>query len=204
MRIGTLALPESFDSPVIYGVRVETSNPYHLLISKPIFTSRPHNNTYPLICQASFWEFYTKILMYFCAGCINAIITGLWQPNGSNQHISRLVSLMDAILQRDSTLMPFSLSSLPPPWKTFSIAMPHPTTSAPACSQIEMRPLRASPCARKSSTIRTLSPLQRYSFEQTTVFVFPWVKDLTSALYTSSEILEVLLFLANTALQLNT
>ena len=26
-------LPESFDSPVIYGVRVETSNPYHLLIS---------------------------------------------------------------------------------------------------------------------------------------------------------------------------
>ena len=23
-----------FDSPVIYGVRVETSNPYHLLISK--------------------------------------------------------------------------------------------------------------------------------------------------------------------------
>jgi hypothetical protein len=33
MRIGTLALPESFDSPVIYGVRVETSNPYHLFIS---------------------------------------------------------------------------------------------------------------------------------------------------------------------------
>ena len=27
-------LPDSFDSPVIYGVRVETSNPYHLLISK--------------------------------------------------------------------------------------------------------------------------------------------------------------------------
>ena len=25
---------DSFDSPVIYGVRVETSNPYHLLISK--------------------------------------------------------------------------------------------------------------------------------------------------------------------------
>ena len=27
-------LPDSFDSPVIYGVRVETPNPYHLLISK--------------------------------------------------------------------------------------------------------------------------------------------------------------------------
>ena len=27
-------LPDSFDSPVIYGVRVETSNPYYLLISK--------------------------------------------------------------------------------------------------------------------------------------------------------------------------
>ena len=26
-------LSDSFDSPVIYGVRVETSNPYHLLIS---------------------------------------------------------------------------------------------------------------------------------------------------------------------------
>ena len=25
---------DSFDSPVIYGVRVETPNPYHLLISK--------------------------------------------------------------------------------------------------------------------------------------------------------------------------
>ena len=27
-------LPDSFDSPVIYGVRVETSKPYYLLISK--------------------------------------------------------------------------------------------------------------------------------------------------------------------------
>ena len=27
-------LPDSFDSPVIYGIRVETPNPYHLLISK--------------------------------------------------------------------------------------------------------------------------------------------------------------------------
>ena len=35
-------LPDSFDSPVIYGVRVETSNPYHLLISKPYIQNGHH------------------------------------------------------------------------------------------------------------------------------------------------------------------
>ena len=30
-RAGSLTLGKAFDSPVIYGARVETSNPYHLV-----------------------------------------------------------------------------------------------------------------------------------------------------------------------------
>lgn len=47
---------------------------------------------------------------------------------------------------------------LAPGWKAFSIAMPAPTTVAPAWRTREMSPCRAAPFARKSSTMSTLSP----------------------------------------------
>ena len=39
-RAGSLTLGKAFDSPVIYGARVETSNPYHLVYieNSQIFT----------------------------------------------------------------------------------------------------------------------------------------------------------------------
>ena len=49
-------LPESFDSPVIYGVRVETSNPYHLLISNVYIGGRPGRLKQPFRMAASYHE----------------------------------------------------------------------------------------------------------------------------------------------------
>ena len=57
-------LPDSFDSPVIYGVRVETSNPYHLLISKHyiqngLSSGCAYNIRYHAKSQAENLAFYT-------------------------------------------------------------------------------------------------------------------------------------------------
>ena len=61
----------------------------------------------------------------------------------------------------DSTLMP-RFSRIPLPlWNDFSIRIPAPTISAPALSHISASAPTASPRARKSSTIRTLSLSER-------------------------------------------
>ena len=87
---------------------------------------------------------------------------------------------MEAILASDSTRIPSARIRSPPPWNAFSIAMPAPTTLAPACSASARRPTSAAPVARKSSVIRMRSEGLRYSLETMTVFVLPWVKDSTS------------------------
>ena len=64
-------LPDSFDSPVIYGVRVETSNPYHLLISKHYIQNGLSSGcayyiSYYTKSQAENLAFYTFFDSKFC------------------------------------------------------------------------------------------------------------------------------------------
>ena len=64
-------LPDSFDSPVIYGVRVETSNPYHLLISKHYIQNGLSSGcayyiSYYTKSQAENLAFYTFYDSKFC------------------------------------------------------------------------------------------------------------------------------------------
>jgi len=57
----------------------------------------------------------------------------------------------------DSSRMPAPRSFAPPPCIPFSMAIPMPTSSAPACFTMSMSAAVASPVARKSSMMMTLS-----------------------------------------------
>ena len=94
---------------------------------------------------------------------------------GYSNSISPVFASMDFTMASDSTSKPFSRRRLPPGWKPFSTAMPMPSTMAPACSQISMRPSSAHPLARKSSMMRTCSPLLRKRLATMTVLSLPWV-----------------------------
>ena len=68
-----------FDSPVIYGVRVETSNPYHLLYIekhyeyvKPDESGRWENyNIFVTKSQEEYSAFFTFFALQICAECTN-------------------------------------------------------------------------------------------------------------------------------------
>lgn len=61
---------------------------------------------------------------------------------------------MLSTIASDSSWYPFSRIILPPCWNPFSIAIPIPSTVAPALSTSSVRPRSAQPLARKSSITR--------------------------------------------------
>ena len=79
-----------FDSPVIYGVRVETSNPYYLLISKRYLVYGLRLAVKREKVKRVFLLFSHFYDINFCQSCTNV----------------RLSSLMDAMRARDSIRMP--------------------------------------------------------------------------------------------------
>lgn len=83
-------------------------------------------------------------------------------------------------MANDSTFTPTSSIAFLPFWNPFSITIPTPTGSAPACLTISIRPKAAHPLARKSSIIRTLSPLLRYFLLTFTLYLVFLVKENTS------------------------
>ena len=150
---GETSLSVLFDSPVIYGVRVETSKPYYLLISK---------KRYELLTLSAYQQTRKKSSWGFVHS-LQFETTRIGKKNNKDlkkrpQQKRRPSSLISAMRARDSTRRPSARSFSPPPWKTFSMAMPAPTTAAPACSHRDYSPTSAAPVARKSSTISTRSP----------------------------------------------
>ena len=105
---------------------------------------------------------------------------------------------MLSTIASDSSWYPFSRIILPPCWKPFSIAIPIPSTVAPALSTRSVSPKRAHPLARKSSITRMWSSGDKNFFETITSYTLPCVNDWILVLKLLSSRLILFDFFANT------
>ena len=80
-----------FDSPVIYGVRVETSNPYHLLISNVYIRGRPGRLKQPFRMAASYHEQPGKVKPKFL--CFKHFFALLFVQNVHTNRYSRALTI---------------------------------------------------------------------------------------------------------------
>ena len=86
---------------------------------------------------------------------------------------------IDSIRARDSTRYPLSRKILPPLWNAFSMTIPTPTISAPDWFTTSISAFAASPFAKKSSMISTLSSLDKSLRATAIVFVSYLVNENT-------------------------
>ena len=83
----------------------------------------------------------------------------------------------EATLQSEDTYKPASSKRWRPFWKLFSTTIPTPTVVAFACFTMSLRPSEASPLAKKSSMISTLSSGSKNSSDTMTVLVLFFVNE---------------------------